>query len=124
MLSSELEQMRNDIEDLLPDTGSILAVSRVSDGQGGWSDNWGTVTASVPCRIDAAASSGISNFQGNEVPRGGAVQAFGRWVVTLPYNTSIAVENKLECNGRTFNVIAVDTDKSWTLNVRAILEQI
>lgn len=124
MLSSELEQMRSDINELLPDTGNILSVTRTSDGQGGWSDSWGTVTASVPCRIDAAASSGISNFQGNEIPRGGAVQAFGRWVATLPYNISIAVENRLECNGRTFNIIAVDTNKSWALNIRAILEQV
>lgn len=123
MLSSELDQMRNDISDLLPDTATILSVSRVSDGQGGFTDSWGTVTT-YSCRVDAAASSGISNFQGNEVVRGGAVQAYGRWVATLPYNATVSAENRLECNGRTFNIIAEDNDKSWPLNIRVIMEQV
>lgn len=126
MLDSELTLMRAEIEALLPDTANILEVTRVSDGQGGYNDSWGTATGgtAVACRLDAAASAGISNFQGNEVMRGGAVQPYGRWVATLPYNTTITTDNRLEINTRTFNVIALDTNKSWQLNVRVILEQL
>ena len=126
MLDSELTLMRAEIEALLPDTANILEVSRVSDGQGSYTDSWGTATGgtAVACRLDAAASAGISNFQGNEVMRGGAIQPYGRWVVTFPYDTTITTENRVEINTRTFNVIADDDKKSWQLDVRVIVEQL
>ena len=122
--NAELQQMRDDLADLLPDTGNILSVTRVPDGQGGYTDTWGTATASIACRIDASASRGVSNFQGSEVLTGGAIHPFGRWTCTLPYNAQITTENRFECNGRTFNVVALDTNKSWQANVRVILEQV
>lgn len=122
--NAELAQMRDDIESLLPDTGNILSKSLSSDGEGGWVETWGTATANVSCRLDSFTSKTSSRFQGDEILMGGAVQSYGRWTLTLPHGTSIGVENRFEGNGRTFNVIATDNGKSWSPNVRAILEQL
>ena len=122
--SAEVARWREDLETAsLPDTAYILSVSRSSDSQGGWIDTWGTVT-SAACRLDAYASKGISSFNGNEMLAGGAVQAFGRWVLTLPHGTDVAVSNRVEVGTRTLNVIAVDSGKSWSAEVRCIVEQV
>lgn len=118
----ELNEMRKAVEQLMPDLCNILSVSRVSDGQGGFTETWGTATANVPCRIDASSSRGVLTIRGGELLAGGAINEFSRSVVTLPYDTTISAENKLEINGQTFNVIIPDDYKSWKIDVRVIAE--
>lgn len=114
--AEELQQMRDDIEDLMPDTCNILSLAYTRDNQGGMIETWGTATASVPCRIDF-------NF-GRETLTGGAIQPFTRAMLSVPYNTTITASNRVAWGSYTFNVVAVNLGQSWLVVKRAVLEEV
>ena len=116
LTSAELTSMRTTINTMLPDTCNILAGTTTSDGQGGWTEAWGTASAGVSCRIDKRS--------GREGLAAGAVQTFGTWVLTLPHDTTITAAHRVEHGSVTYSVVHVDTDKSWIASVRAELEEI
>ena len=123
--AQELSRARADLEAAtLPDTCNILSVTVVKTGQGGWHNTWGTATAGVACRFDAYSSKGISSFKGDEMVAGGAIQAFGRSIITLPYTASISTKNRIEAGTVIYNVVAVDSGKSWPIETRAIIEKV
>jgi len=107
--------MRDVLEQLMPDTCNILSVTRTSDGQGGWSEAWGTAYAGVICRLDP--------LPGKEIPVGGAVQPYKAYILTLPYDTTITEANRVEISTNSFAVKSVDTRKSWAATRRALLER-
>ena len=111
----ELEAIRAAIEDLLPDTCNILSVTRTSDGQGGWTESWGTATAAAPCRLDVARPGGEQVF-------GASVQPFTGYVLTLAHDETITTAHRVSCNSQTFSVVSVDLAKSWDGSRRAYLE--
>ncbi len=115
LTSAELAAMRTDIANLLPDTCNLLSLTLTSDGQGGHTEAWGTATASVSCRLDAAGRP----FEGQAGTR---QEEFGPWVLSVPQGTSITAQQRVECNGSTFNVTSVDNEKSWVAVIRAQLE--
>jgi head-tail adaptor len=113
--AAEWASIQADIEATsLPDTCTILSVTQVSDGQGGFTDTWGTVSASVPCRLDPV--------RGQEQQVGGAVQPFHTYVLSLEYGAAITAAYRVVVNSQTFNVRSVDTGKSWSGQVRAYVE--
>jgi len=113
--ASELAQIRSDLESTLPDTCNILSLTRTSDGQGGWSEAWGTATLSVACRVDFIG--------GREGMTNSALLPYTRAIVTLPQATSITAQNKLEYNGNTYTVQSVNLG-SWLGVKRAMVELI
>jgi len=114
--AGELAQMRADVLNLLPDTCSILSVTYTSDGEGGLTEAWGTVTANVACRIDY--SSGV------ETNIGGAVNPYTRAKISLPYDTVLATTNRIVSGGVTYSVTNVNNGQSWNVSVRADLERV
>lgn len=118
--SAELASMRYDIEALMPDYCYILELTRTPDGQGGWSEAWGTASANIKCRIDAINPSA----RNNEIVQGGALQPFHTYILSLPFGTAITTENRVEVNEQLYSVTAVDNGKSWSAVVRAVLELI
>ena len=116
--ADELNQMRDDIEELLPDTCSILSMSYVSDGQGGLVETWGTATGgtAVSCRIDFNS--------GSEILASEAVQPFSRAMLSVPYDTTITTANRVLWGSYTFNVVAVNLNQSWNVVRRAVLEEV
>jgi head-tail adaptor len=121
--ADEIARWQTDLEAAtLPDTCSILSVTRVSDGQGGWTETWGTVASGIACREDAYSSQGLSSFQGSEMLGGGAVQAFSRRMMTLAYGSTVTSANRIVNGSNTYNVVAVDNGKSWAAEVRVIVE--
>lgn len=116
MLSNtELTQMRADVADLMPDTCNILSLTTVPDGQGGQTETWGTATAGVACRIDA--------YRGKEMVSSDSLKPFNTYVVTVPYDTTITPANRVEKGSDTYNVTAVDTEKSWPVVRRVYVER-
>jgi head-tail adaptor len=113
--SDEITAMRATLEDTaLPDTCNILSVTQTSDGQGGFTEAWGTATAGIACRLD--------NTSSRELLSGDAVQHFTGWMLTLPHNTSIAAGNRVEIDNTSYNVVGFDDGKSWQLDLRVLLE--
>jgi hypothetical protein len=103
--------MRATIDAALPDTANILNVTYTPDGQGGYTDNWGTASVSVPCRL--------AFERGLETIAGGGLQPFAGLVLTMPYNTALTTANRVEQGGVLYDVKSVDTGKSNNLCVRA-----
>ena len=116
LTTAELAQIRSDIADLLPDTGHILSLTQVSDGQGGFTDTWGTATANVACRVDAQS--------GKEALESAAIQPFHRYMLTVPYDTTITTANRFYHSTTTYNIISVNDDQSWKGDKRAVLEKL
>lgn len=117
LTDAEITAMRADLEDIaLPDVGNVLTLSQTSDGAGGYSDAWGTATKDVKCRL--------GNVGGREQLAGMAVQSFNSFWLTLPHDTAITAEDRFEIGAQQYNVIAVDTGKSWNLCKRVLVEKI
>ena len=113
LTNNELTAMRRAINDLLPGTCNILSLTRTADGQGGWTEAWGTATTGVSCRLD--------NVTKREQLSGAAVQHFTGWVLTVPYDTTVTVSNRVQVDGTQYNILGVDSGKSWPVSLRLTL---
>lgn len=116
LTNNELIAMRRAINDLLPGTCNILSLTRTSDGQGGWTEAWGTATTGVSCRLD--------NVTKREQLSGAAVQHFTGWVLTVPYDTTITQSQRVEIGSTQYNVRGIDSGKSWTASLRLDVEAV
>lgn len=114
--TDEIAAMRATIETVLPDTCNILSVTQTSDGQGGFTDVWGTATAGVACRLD--------NTSSRELISGEQMKHFTGWMLTLPHSTSIAAGNRVEINSENYEVVGFDDGKSWQLDLRVLVEKV
>ena len=119
--SAELELIRSDIEGLtLPDTCSLLTLTQTADGQGGFTDAWGTATASVACRMDRPSG----RFLSEEEQFAAGIRPFSRYILTVAHDTTLTEQYRVEHGGNTYNVISVTDDASWMGARRAILERV
>ncbi len=115
--SQEIERWRADIESAaLPDTCVVLSATRVPDGQGGFTQTWGTVLAGLACRLDEKT--------GMESVAGGALRPYTYWSLTLPYGTTLTASNRVQIGTVVYSVTEVDTGKSWSACVRAKVARI
>lgn len=110
---ADLTWMREEVENTLPDTCNILSVTRVSNGQGGFTQSWGTAVASVACRVDAMKQADAVTVVGE------SGRVYNRFVVTVPHDTVITSDNRIEANGYTLAIETVDPVKSEAACLRA-----
>ncbi len=113
--AAELDQLRADLETCLPDTCNILSMTRASDSQGSWIETWGTASLTVACRLDF--------ILGGEAVTAGALGPYTRAIVTLPQETTITAQNRVEHDGNTYTVQAVNLG-SWLGVKRATVQKI
>ena len=114
--STQLAFMRNQVLETMPDSGTILAGSVTSDGQGGNSIVWAGTTA-IDCRVDVTS--------GREQTQGGGYKSYQKTQLTLPYNAVITVGDRFAYGSNQYNVVAVSgQDRSWNVTVRAELEKV
>ena len=113
--AAELAQLREDLQNTLPDTCNILSLTRTSDSQGGWSETWGTASSSVSCRVDFIG--------GKEAISSDALKPFSQAIITLPQSTTITAQNRIEHGSNTYTVQAVNLG-SWLGVKRASVELI
>ena len=100
MNSRELSEMRAEQEKQMPEVVYIQRLTRTPDGAGGWTETWQTV-AMTKGRI-APSQRGA----GEEV-RAGAVTAYGEYIVTLPHDTELRQDDRLQINGTQYEVGAI-----------------
>ncbi len=119
MLSnSELTEIRGIIADLLPDTCNVLTATQTADGFGGMSQSWGTASANVSCRLD------ILSRQSPTSTGGASLREYQETVLSVPYNTTVDKDYRIEHGGFTYNVTATNTDQSWIAVKRVSLERV
>jgi hypothetical protein len=116
LTDAELAIIRAGSLAMLPDTCNLLAVSRVSDGMGGFDDTWGTAGTAIACRLDP--------LKGSEQAAGAALKPYHAYTLTLPYGTTITPAYQIEHGGFNYSVTSVDNDKSWAASVRAVVERL
>lgn len=116
LTARELAQMREDIEDLMPDTCDILSVAYTADGEGGMAETWGTALADVACRVDYRS--------GSEKMTGGAIQSYSKAVLSLPYTTALTTKHRIKLDEYVWSVLSVNEGQSWDVVRRAELERV
>lgn len=116
LTARELAQMQADIYDLLPDLCDILSVAYTADSEGGFTETWGTATANVHCRIDYRS--------GRETLTGGAIQPYSKAVISLPYNTTISLTNRVKVGDYVWSILSINDGQSWQAVKRAELERV
>jgi hypothetical protein len=115
MLSdADLTWMREALEQTMPDTCVILQPVHTSDGQGGQTTTWGTVT-SVRCRIDPGRK------ELKELVGGAVMAPYSWWQLTLPWDTSIEASYRVVVNGDIYNLLSATENKSWAGTQRVSL---
>ena len=115
MLSgNDLAYMRNSIEELLPDTCNILGLTQTSDGAGGYSETWGTVTANVPCRVDYRS--------GREQVASSQLTSYQSVTISLPYDVTVTPLNRVQVGLNVFSIQAVNAGQSWKAVTRVTAE--
>jgi len=109
LTTAELTQIRSDFEtQILDGTCNILRPTRVSDGQGGGSANYSTVSANVACRIGrdvrrAAAEVGQD-----------AVVYPNAYIVDLAHDQAVATGDRIVIGSNTYEVTHAEaTDVQW-----------
>ena len=119
LTARELAQMQADINDLLESTNTtcdILSVAYTADSEGGFSEAWGTATANVHCRIDYRS--------GRENLMGGAIQPYSKAVLSVPYNTTISLTNRVKSGSYTWAVKSINDGQSWMAVKRIELDRV
>jgi hypothetical protein len=100
----------------VPDTCTTLVPTNSVDSEGNYTQMWGTVSASVACRLDAMG--------GGDRMTGGAITDYRTYILTVPYDTTLAETYRIVHGGVTYAVTSTNADNSWPIVRRAIVERI
>jgi len=113
LTAAELSAMREVEESVMSSTGIIKRRTLASDGMGGYTETWAAV-GTVDCDVWQI------NQRGNREPvTGGQVVSKSDWFITVPYNTDLTARDRVEVDGRTFEITFVPNDSSWLTALRA-----
>ena len=112
----ELNQLRLDTEDLLPDTCTIQVLTRTADGMGGWSNTWSNTYTSVPCRIWQQT--------GREANVGEQPVEVTRWVMNLHWDQAIDNTMRVSHGGHIYEVNDLNNDGTQLLQRRVWLTRL
>lgn len=115
LTAAELDEMRETLEDSLPDTAVIQTSGWVSDGGGGGTTSW-TAAGTVPCRV--------APLSGEERVEGARVDPDAQYVFTFPWDASVTTDSQVVCSGGTFAVTAAREPRSWELSRRVEAKEI
>ena len=119
LTNSELSYMREAIGELLPDTCNLLTATNTPDGAGGVTTTWGTASASVACRMDYT-----SQNRADESITAASLRPYSGYILSIPHNTTINTEYRVEHSGFTYNVLSVNNSQSLIAVKRVVLERI
>lgn len=114
LTNSELQFMRDSIEQLMPDRCNILSPVNTPNEEGGIVQTWGTIASNVPCRLDMKSSS--------EPAIGGALQIFTGYMLSLPYDQTIEETYNVVINSIQYAVTSINSQQSWRAVKRVTLE--
>lgn len=116
MLSAqELQDMQNTLEDSLSSTCVIQRQNNTTDNYGGYTEGWANFAVNVPCRVSPAPAD-----RGYNVLVAGAPKSVGEWLITLPPDTNVTVDDRIIWNSRYFQVrVVIDRTDEIALRLYA-----
>lgn len=110
-LNAVLVHARAAAASVLPDSCTIQTRTNSTDAMGETVPTWASTYTSVPCRVDPVRQS--------EATMAGRQTAEYDFTLTVPYDQTIDAAMRVVHGGLTYEVIAVDADKSWAVTRRA-----
>lgn len=119
LTSSELSDIRADIDSLMPDTCTIQQVSTSQDEVGQAVRSYSSRATDVKCRLDQL--SGPAEEYGIF---GALLHEDIRWILTLPHNQTVDPSDRVVIDSETYEIVSVDSNKSWKASTRCFLREI
>lgn len=104
--TAELNQLRNDAEDYLPDSCTLQSRTSGRTTDGGVTFAYTNRGTAIACRL-----AGMTTQQG-EVLEGEKPTALSRWVLTLHHDQAIAETDRVIHDGATFQVTYMEDTHS------------
>lgn len=114
-----LAKMRALVNEMLPDSGVIEAVSLTPDAAGGNAETWTPVSGgTVAIRLDPVNSRNTNRIEFS------AETMLESYQVTLPHDAPIVAHNRLVSGGNTYQIVQLDNGHSWNVSRRAVAVRI
>lgn len=98
--AQELEMNRKDAESVFSTSCAILRFTKTGNAGGSVTKTWTPVHSNVPCRIAAQSGGPAGEVAGKPDER--SVQ-----VATLPWDADLRLTDRIECEGRTYEVTQI-----------------
>ena len=103
--ANQLASMRSTWNSSLPDSGTILRRTEVSDGAGGYTVTW-PAAGTAACRVGAGQS-------GVEMVVDGRLTPVTVWPVHFAAVTDIRASDRVATGGNTYEVAPANAPHSW-----------
>jgi len=115
--ADELANIRAHLKVTLPDTCTIQYPTWVSDGMGGGTHVWTARGTAIKCRL-APKGGGQAFITQAQVKEGMA------WVLSLPHDQTVEVEDRVLVDSNTYQVTQVNVDESELGLKRVFVERL
>jgi len=113
-MPGDLDKIRAEQAKLLPETVYVQRPTRASDGAGGLAETWQTI---------ATTKGRIATQGGGETKRGGAVAADTSIVVTLPHDTDLRQDDRLQIGGKQYEIESI-FERSEKTALRVVVKRV
>ena len=114
----QLARMRRVADATLAGEGEVWRRTRVSDNKGGKTETLARVS-SGPWRL--AALTTVASSESVFAARLGGQQG---WWATAQYHVDINLADQVRIGGRTFEVVSVDTGRTWHISARVLCREV
>ena len=102
---NDLAYVRNEAQQAMPDIVNIQRLTRVADGQGGFTEDWSDAYQNVPARIIASGGSESTNAGRQDLQADASL--------TVAYQQSVEQTDRVVHTSGTYEVLFVENGKSW-----------
>lgn len=113
LTADELADMRETVNESLPDTCTIQSKTTSSDGMGGFTETWANTYTGVPCRVKA------DNLNPKELVENDTIKGKQTYTITLAHNQTVNSTQRIVWNTQTFEIVA-PRENSWQLHKRLV----
>lgn len=99
-MATELEKMRVEQEKLMKETVYVQRLTKMQDDTGGWNEAWITV-------LTIKGRTGNKQTRTVESMVGGQVTLKSEFVITLPADTMLQEDDRLQINGKQYAITRI-----------------
>lgn len=111
--AADIARMRDMADSIFDQTCKIERGTVTNDGQGGWSEAWGTVAGTVACRLGVQGGPG-------DIREGANRREFSDvLILRVAYNQDIAQADRVTVNGDVYQVEELLDEHQWMMVKRA-----
>lgn len=112
LTAAEIAAMKTAADLALPETVTISRASLASDGMGGFTETWATVTTAA-CRVDPPGTVRLDEWMDK-------IQNRSAWVLHVPAGTNITGNDQVTSGGVTYQVIGI-ISRDWEITRQAVV---